>query len=317
MIQMFMNKFFLFVLVLFTATSCSKNETVGVEIVPPKALGIVESENDLDIKAFLETHFYNYESFENPPNGFDFKVRVDTIAGENLSKTPLSLMMQSEIISISSDFFGLETKETVDHTFYYLVVREGASGISPTVGDSTLLKYQGSFLNGKSFDASATFVWQYLPFTIRGYQLGTSKLKAGLNVVSHPDGTTSFSDSGIGLFVFPSALAYYNSSSGSIPAYEPLVFSVELGKYIKDTDFDNDGIPSIMEDLNGDGIFSNDNTDSLEEARTFQQAVANHADSDDDGDGIPTREEIVFNADGSISFPDSDGDGIPDYLDKD
>lgn len=311
------NTLFLFAFVLLTAISCKKNEIVGVELVPPLNLSEVEPTNAEDISAFLETHFYNYESFQNPPVGFDFKVRVDTLAGDNANKTPLSQMMQSETIAIDSDYYGLDTKEVVNHTYYYLVVREGASGISPTIADSTLIKYEGSFLNGKSFDASASFLWQYLPFTIRGYQLGVNKLKSGLNVENHPDGTTTFSDSGIGLFVFPSALGYYNSSSGVIPAYTPLMFSIELGKFVLDTDYDNDGIPSILEDLNGDGILGNDNTDADEEASSFQPALANHADSDDDNDGIPTREEIVINADGSITFTDSDGDGIPDYLDKD
>lgn len=312
-----MNKFFLPALVTLLVISCKKNDIVGVETVPPSPLSEIQPENEAEITAFLSTHFYNYESFENPPAGFDFKVRVDTIAGDNKDKTPLSQMMQSQTISIDSDYYGLETKEVVDHTFYYLIVREGSAPLSPTVGDSTLLKYQGNFLNGKAFDASNTFIWQYLPFTIRGYQLGISKLKAGLNVINNSDGTTTISDSGIGLFVFPSALAYYNSSSGVIPAYEPLMFTVELGAYIKDTDYDNDGIPSILEDLNGDGILGNDNTDAEEESSAFQQALANHADADDDNDGIPTREEIIINADGSITYPDTDGDGIPDYLDKD
>ena len=42
-----------------------------------------------------------------------------------------------------------------------------------------------------------------------------------------------------------------------------------------------------------------------------------YLDNDDDNDGRPTIEEIVFNSDGTIETPDSDGDGTPDYLDAD
>ena len=42
---------------------------------------------------------------------------------------------------------------------------------------------------------------------------------------------------------------------------------------------------------------------------------ANFLDPDDDGDFTPTREEIIINPDGSLIFPDSNGNGIPDYLD--
>ncbi len=40
-------------------------------------------------------------------------------------------------------------------------------------------------------------------------------------------------------------------------------------------------------------------------------------DPDDDGDGRPTRDEIIINEYGTITFPDTDGDGIPDHLDAD
>ena len=43
--------------------------------------------------------------------------------------------------------------------------------------------------------------------------------------------------------------------------------------------------------------------------------IPNFLDPDDDGDGKRTRDEIVIGADGSLSFPDSNGNGIPDYLD--
>ena len=62
-----------------------------------------------------------------------------------------------------------------------------------------------------------------------------------------------------------------------------------------------------MEDLDGDGILSNDDSD--------ENSTPNYLDADDDGDGTPTRDEIIINEDGSLEFPDTSGNGIPDYLD--
>ena len=105
--------------------------------------------------------------------------------------------------------------------------------------------------------------------------------------------------------IFPSGLGYYDNASVSIPAYSPLVFQINL-MTIKSTDHDNDGVPSIDEDLNGDHNFNNDDTDG--------DGSPNYFDSDDDNDGIPTKEEYDTNNDGIPD--DSDGDGIPDYLDS-
>jgi hypothetical protein len=217
---------------------------------------------------------------------------------------------------VTSEYHGIESDEVVDFTYYYIIAREGA-GASPTVADSTLVKYKGQLLDGRVFDQSSHYLWQYLPMTIRGYFDGMTQLKSGTTVVENGDGTSTYSDSGIGLFVFPSALAYYSQSKGIIGQYDNLVFTLELGNFVPDTDYDRDGVPSILEDLNGDGILSNDNTDEEEELKSYTPYTANHIDTDDDNDGIPTKDEIVINPDGTISFPDTDGDGIPDYLDKD
>ena len=73
-----------------------------------------------------------------------------------------------------------------------------------------------------------------------------------------------------------------------------------------------------MEDVDGNGRLNNDNTDLAAEQKTTSfNFFPNYLDADDDGDGTPTIDEIVINADGSITFPDADGDGIPDYLDAD
>lgn len=67
-----------------------------------------------------------------------------------------------------------------------------------------------------------------------------------------------------------------------------------------DNDDDNDGILTILEDLNKDSTAINDDTDA--------DGVPNYLDANDDGDNLLTK------AEGFVS--DSDGDGILDYLDK-
>lgn len=298
--------------------SCGDDDNgSGPEIVPPRLLGEVAPENDAEIREFLETHFYNYEEFETPPADFDYKIRIDTIAGENADKTPLINQISSDVINVSSSQLGLEEEENdIVHTYYYLSAREG-EGIQPTIADSTLLRYEGMLLDGTSFDATPSFVWQELPFFLRGYSNGVAKFTSGTpeGLTINSDGTSSYSNSGIGMVIMPSGLAYFLGSgpSGNIPSYSNLIFTVEIGSVIENTDSDNDGIPSILEDVNGNGYLFDDNTDSESERSFGFPAFANFQDVDDDDDGILTIDEI--NADGS--FRDSDGDGIDDHLDPD
>ena len=102
-------------------------------------------------------------------------------------------------------------------------------------------------------------------------------------------------------------------------------------------DIDADGLLSSMEDLDGDNDILNDDTDG--------DGLPNFRDSDDDGDGTITANEVVLktytlnpgdmepvlasnefekdrntNDDGvttvlTVVLTDTDGDGIPDYLD--
>ncbi len=302
----------------FTVTllSCKKDDDNDVIEVPPSLLSDVSPEDDATIREFLNTHFYNYEDFDNLPDGFDYKIVIDTIAGENADKRPLMDDAQSVTINVSSGFLGLSAgEEDIAHKLYYIEVKEGGGG-SPTFADSTLVRYQGSLLDGTLFDESQDFTWQELPFTVRGYGNGISKLKAGTSdqVMENGDGTYTVANSGMGIIVMPSGLGYFNNSGSSIiPSYAPLLFKVELGLYIEDTDRDNDGIPSIDEDLNGNGYLFDDNTNVEDEPFN---PLPNFRDADDDGDGVSTRNEIT-DENGIITFPDSDGDGTPDYLDSD
>ncbi|UII76418.1 hypothetical protein LV716_01125 [Flagellimonas sp. HMM57] len=308
----------LFCIILFT--SCNNDDNgVTPESVPPRVVSEVAPENDEEIQEFLKTHFYNYDEFRVPPVDFDFKIRIDTIAGDNADKKSLWEEIEIDSIKISSAQFGLDDgEEDIVHRYYYLIARNGEGG-NPTIADSTFLKYEGTLLDGTLFDGSTRFLWQELPFFLRGFSNGVSKISSGTTdqITQNADGTISISNSGIGLVVMPSGLAYYNEIRGNIPQYAPLLFKLEVGLFVEDTDNDNDGIPSILEDLDGDGNLFNDNTDLQSEIDArLQTAFPNFRDADDDGDGKLTRDEIS-DEEGNIiiPYPDSNNDGIPDYLD--
>ncbi len=114
-----------------------------------------------------------------------------------------------------------------------------------------------------------------------------------------------------------------------------------------DEDSDNDNIPDIVEghDYDFDGIAdfvflgSDKDKDGLDDGfegvlvidkdvndkfndpysdlpNTDGDEESNYRDTDDDDDGIETRDEDL-NGDGDYTNDDADGDGIPDYLDSD
>ena len=301
-----------------TLLSCKKDDDGGVVTVPPSLLSDVAPEDDETIREFLNTHFYNKEEFKNPPEGFDYKIVIDTIAGDNANKEP---MMESAVpitFNVSSSHLGLSAEEeNIEHTLYYIEARKGGGG-SPTYADSTLVRYQGYLLDGTQFDESKDFSWTDISrIAARGFADGYAQMYAGTTdqIVENADGTYNIDNSGIGLVIMPSGMAYFNRSpSALVPAYSILMFEIELGLYVEDTDHDNDGIPSSQEDLNGNGFLGDDNTDIEEESIALR--LPNFRDVDDDGDGVLTREEIIIE-NGELIFPDADGDGTPDYLDPD
>lgn len=300
--------------------SCNSDDDNGTDVTPPSLLSDVAPEDDETIQEFLNTHFYNYEDFDTPPEGFDYKIVIDTIAGENAEKKSLMEDAEAFTINVSSSFLGLDAGEVdVPHTYYYIEVLKGGGG-SPTYADSTLVRYQGLGLDGTLFDENQEFTWQVLSGYYRGYANGISNMSAGTSdqIIDNPDGTYQISNRGVGIIVMPSGLAAFNGSISSIGTYAPVLFKVELGLFFEDTDSDNDGIPSIQEDVNGNGFLGDDNTDADDETGLYSQVLPNYLDADDDGDGVSTRNEISDDNGNIISpYPDADGDGTPDYLDPD
>jgi FKBP-type peptidyl-prolyl cis-trans isomerase FkpA len=298
----FMRNFFKYIFynffLILLIYSCSKDDS-SLEDVPLKDIATQYALENDSIVEFLQTHFYNYENFQNLSSDNTIELLIDTISGDNSDKIPLF----NQVSTISIDIEG-DDGEIIKHNMYYIINREG-SGDSPTVADSVFVAYKGLTLGNTTFDFRKTPVWLDNTSVVRGFKEFTTLLKRG-DISTNNDGTYLLSNYGIGTVIMPSALGYYNSGTGSISAYSPLIFQINLSTY-NTTDHDYDGVKTIDEDVNNNHIFADDDTDG--------DGLPNYRDPDDDGDGILTIDEYDANNDGIID--DTDGDGIPDYLDND
>lgn len=318
-----LNKYFLAGIALagIIFTSCNDDDDGGVEPVELRDEREQAVIDDDSIVEYLTTHFYNYEEFENPTPDFDYNIVFDTIAGENSDKKSI---LESPLLETKKVTYKVNETE-IDYNLYVLKVREGA-GEKPHFTDSTYVRYKGELLNAEVFDNSINSpVWFDLigtfdinpntgqPF-IRGgveavgFREAMIEFRGASNYDVNPDNTVKWSnDYGIGALFAPSGLGYFNTPIGG-KAYSPLIFTFHLLN-VNEADHDGDGIPSWMEDIDGDHNVYNDNTDG--------DRYPNYSDPDDDGDGLATRREIIINADGTITFPDTNNNGTPNYLDAD
>lgn len=293
------------ILMLTITVSCKKDDDSGVIVDPPRDRGEEAIRAQAEIEAFLETHFYNYEEFQADPE--NFKLKFDTIAGDNASKTPLMEQVTSKQVKDLVD-------DSVIYKLYYLKVRVGGGDEHPHFCDRTTNTYDGRLMNLDLFDSSVIPVKFDLvenPPTsgiIQGLQQAIIEFKgAEGEPIVNPDGTLSFMNYGIGAVFIPSGLAYfqYPPPTGGLNEYDQVIFSFELFAF-EVLDHDGDGIDSYLEDLNGNGYLYDDDTDA--------DGVSNYLDTDDDGDGRLTEYEIEI-INGVVTFPDRNGNGIPDYLD--
>ena len=265
--------------------------------LPPRDVKIQTIEDDAALVNYLQTHFYNYDDFAYDPNNYELEILLDSITEENSDKIPLWDQVSFKLVDTEDS-----NDNIVQHKLYYLEVKKG-SGASPSSVDSTFVSYKGSLLNGDIFDDRDYPIWFDLVNVVRGFRESLPELSEG-DFTINEDGTVKFDNYGKGLIFMPSSLGYYSSGNSSIPAYSPLIFSVNLHR-VNQSDHDRDGILSINEDINGDGNPLNDDTDG--------DGLPNMNDFDDDGDGVPTINELDRNMDGIPD--DTDNNGTPDYLD--
>jgi hypothetical protein len=279
---------------IFMVMSCKNDDDTS--IAPPRPYDeqyIVEKPL---IEEYLKTHYI--ESVDA-----DFNVEIDT------------LTIPAEQTSIwDQTVYPLQNKQVsiddVEMTLYYIVLNEGV-GKQPTRADNVLTAYRGTTLEGTQFDYNP-FPQTYpsLAGTILGWQEIIPLFKGGeyIDEPGSPD-PANFQNYGAGVMFIPSAFGYYNSAQVNIPAYSPLVFSFKLFD-VTYADSDGDGILNKDETIEGVDIADYD-TDSDD--------IPNYLDTDDDGDGYTTRQEIEDPLTGEAydfeDIPPCEGGTVKKYLD--
>lgn len=216
------------------------------------------------------------------------------------------------------------TENDIDYKLYVYVAREGDYGNDPDKGfptrvDSVFVKYTGKTYSGTNisdtnFDQNQSGIWFNLTSVVDGFSYGFTKLKGGelkKDANGGPfNGPITYLNGGKGVIFMPSGLAYPSSNTqnwSNTLVDRNILFYVDLLTIVPNTDHDNDNVPSIKEDLNGDGDVNNDDTDS--------DGRANFFDADDDGDGVLTKnEDKNGNGDPTDDFSDPNNPTLPDYL---
>ena len=309
-------------------SSCKKDDsvagTVTIEIRDREEQQLADNDSLID---YLGTYYYN--AGELAEIGLDAGIQ-DIIISEIKVDDEYQLLMDNVVKE------SVTYEDTV-YDYYVLELNLGGGIESPTFADTVQILYEGTLLDNSVFDFK--FFPDDNPLDLAGVITGWRRVIPNFNVaesfVINDDGLVDYFNSGLGIMFLPSGLAYFSGAPTGIPSYSPLVFKFELLR-TGENDHDGDGIPSYLEDLNGDGEFLlNSDVDTMDGDDTDNDGTPNYFDADDDADGVLTSNEDLEdtdlsvdsdgdgdftndkNGDGDPTNDDTDGDGIPNYLDPD
>ncbi len=314
-----MNKlkyYFVLLLAGIAIVSCNKKDDDEAVVVPLRNYQEQFNTDNADIEEYLNTNYIT--------------------VSENMDVTFTKITdpaTQPSIMSYlnSATFPKLVLREIpyvhgITYKMYYLVLREGI-GTAPMNTDGAVVAYRGEYLSRvdktttePSYLKTTFFEEVIYPKSatdLYGVILGWSEIfpqfKTGTTTYN-ADGTASYKDFGAGVLFIPSGLGYYatGSSSGAIPAYSPLIFTIKLYDFSR-LDHENngyssttgallvnpDGVPDYEEDINGDGYVRDYRNTTLypnppaNPDDTDLDGIPDFLDHDDDGDGFTTKFEIT------------------------
>ncbi|WP_242119247.1 FKBP-type peptidyl-prolyl cis-trans isomerase [Aestuariivivens sediminicola] len=298
------------VLGLFLAVYSCKKDDGGGDITPVELRDRTEqqqADND-SLQKYLNGHYYNSELLAGLTDPGIADIVISKLEeGQTLPDGHTLLIDDVEMKD-------LEYADT-EYRLYILRLNQGGGMASPTFADGVRLSYEGFLFDGTIFDSAINPIDFDLTALIPGWRKVLPDFNVAESFIEIGDGTVDYVNTGLGVMFLPSGLAYFANATSGIPAYTPINFKFELFQKFEN-DHDGDGIPSYLEDLNGDGEFTvnfQDLTDDTDDD-TDGNSVPDYFDNDDDGDGILTRDEDA-NEDGNLFNDDTNNNGIPNYLD--
>lgn len=323
-----MNKFRLYFILFYSIvllfSSCKKDELEEFAIAPLNDASAQRTADNAVIENYLKTHYVKSIS-----TNYDIII-ASTILNPQIGGTPVVPIFNLNATTNPKLLSKQVIKDGVEYKVYYIVLREGQANKKPSQVDNLWITYSGKYLKEAEYpgySGKLAFGTEFeivtnptnlflLASLIQGWKEIIPFFGAGNQDLSvSPNDPVAYSDYGAGVMFLPSGLAYFNEARQNIPAYSPLQFSFRLLDITR-SDLDNDKINSIDEDLNNNGLFTDDDTDG--------DGIQNYIDFDDDNDGYPTSLELK-KTDGTyydfLGAPDCSGNlllpiRIKKYLDK-
>ncbi|WP_233566079.1 MULTISPECIES: FKBP-type peptidyl-prolyl cis-trans isomerase [unclassified Flavobacterium] len=282
--------------------SCSKKDDDEVVTVPLRDYETQYKADNDSIEKYLKTHYIKEVTA-------NFDITFEKIPANG---TQISIMDQKDYELATRSVYS----RGVNYKVRYLILNKG-TGLSPCNTDRINAAYSGNLLDGTVFDNSygigrsfELYVYVNSP-VIDGWGEIFPQFKTGTSKTSD-NGTVTYENFGAGVMFLPSGLAYYANTQTNIPAYSPLIFSFklfDLQRLDHEYTFSNgsavnvgDGVPDYKEDLDGDGYlydlrdtarFPNPPDSYKINYDTDGDGIPDFLDLDDDGDGYSTRFEVT------------------------
>lgn len=206
------------------AISCKKDDNYKEEPPRDRAEEAIFAQNQ--IEEFLSKNAYNYEEFENPSEGFDYRVVIDSIVPGS-GKTPLIEQVDYKMVE---DVY----EPAVKYKLYYLKVAqgEGPAVDSAEVAHITYESWRLSnydLLERTSSSVPKPFVMDN-KYSNTGLKEVLKEFNASDGYIENEDGTISFEGYGIGAAFVPSGLAFFNQPPLGAPIgyYNQLIYTFQV-----------------------------------------------------------------------------------------